>query len=412
MTKRDDQYVNSRIEETLHFAYEKAPALRKTFEKAGINPSDIITFKDLEKLPTLTKEELIESQRTAPSSFGGYLTTPLQDLEWICVSPGPIYEPLPETGILKRMFSIHGFKKGDIVLNSFSYHLVPAGVLFDCALRSLGITVIPAGVGNSESQVQIMHELGVTGYVGTSSFLMTLIERAEMLGYEFKRDFKLRCASVTGEMLSPYLRSKLEDQYEISIKQYYGTAEIGTIAYECAEREGMHLNDEGLVVEIVDPETGKQLKAGEIGEVVITSLNKIFPLIRFRTGDLSSYIDQLCRCGMSSYRLKGIFGRIGQATKVRGLFLHPKQLGEAATRISQIGKIQAVVTRIGARDVLTLIAELNESDIDENNKKTIKQELDSNIQELCKLKIDDIEFVSAGSISESEPKIVDKRTWQ
>lgn len=411
MNGKEEQYLNAKIRETLHYAYERAPAVRKRFEKAGINPSEINTFRDLERLPTLTKEELIESQKVDPF-LGGFLTTPLQDLEWIFVSPGPIYEPPQEITIIAKMFSTQGFRKGDIVLNSFSYHLVPAGILFDSALRSLGATVIPGGVGNTEIQVQIMRELDVTGYIGTSSFLMVLIERAEKLGYQFKRDFKLRRASVTGEMLSASLRSRLENEYGIDIKQCYGTAEIGTIAYECAEREGMHIDDEGVVVEIIDPETGKQLGPGEIGEVVITSLNKIFPLIRFRTGDLSSYIDQLCRCGWSSYRLKGIFGRIGQAIKVRGLFLHPKQLEEAASKIPQIGKVQAVVTRSGTRDELRVIVEINESYMDEDSKKIIVQEVKFNVQDLCKLKVDDIEFVSIGSISENEPKIVDKRIWE
>lgn len=411
MNGREKSGINTKMREMLQYAYEKAPAVRKRFEKFGVTPTQINFFEDLVKLPPLTKEELMESEKIYPS-LGGFLTIPIQNLEWIFVSPGPVYEPPQDITILAKMFSIHGFRKGDIVLNTFSYHLVPAGLLFDSALRNLGITVIPGGVGNTEIQVQIMRELGVTGYVGTSSFLMTLIEQTNKLGYQIKKDFRLRCASVTGEMLAPSLRNKLENEYGIRVSQYYGTAEIGTIAYECEECEGMHINDEGVVVEIIDPETGRQLVPGEIGEVVVTSLSKIFPLIRFRTGDLSSSIEEKCRCERDSYRLKGILGRIGQAVKVRGMFLHPKQLEEAASRISQIGRIQAIITRSGTRDELRLRVELKESQSDEAIEETLRQDLKSNVQALGKLKVDDIEFVSVDSISESEPIILDKRIWQ
>lgn len=401
---------NEKIRAVIHFAYERSPAVKRRFDEAKVSPSQINTFQDLTKLPTLTKEDLMGLQKVDPP-LGGFLTASPKDIGWIFASPGPVYVPMPEITAVARMFSNCGFKKGDIVLNSFSYHLVIAGMTFDSGLRSLGITVIPAGVGNTEIQAQIIRDLGVTGYVGTPSFLMTVIERAEKLGYVVRKDFKLRCAFVTGEMFPSSLRERLIDQYRIRVRQGYGLAEIGTVAYECDVCEGMHINEEGVVVEVIDPETQIQLGPGEVGEVVVTSLNRTFPLIRFKTGDLSSYISEPCKCGMSSFRLKGILGRIGQAVKVRGLFLHPKQLEQAASEVTEIGKIQAIVTRSGTRDELKLRIGLKDMNLSKNIMGNIENEIKAKIQELCKLKTDEVEFVCVDTFNEDEPAILDKRVW-
>lgn len=399
-----------KLREVLSWSYEKAPAVRSIFEKAGLGPNDIKSLKDLTKLPTLTKEELIELERDNIFTLGGFLTVAFNDLKWVFVSPGPVYEPLPDISVLAEMFLAHGFKKGDVVLNSFSYHLVPAGLLFDSALRKVGATVIPAGVGNTDLQVQIMRDLGVTGYVGTPSFLATLVDRAQDMGYDFKKIFKLRLASVTGEMLPSDLRQKLQHEYGIAVRQFYGTAEIGTIGYECSEQEGLHILEDAVIVEIIDPQTGRQLGPGEMGEVVVTSLNRLFPVIRFRTGDLSCYLEGACKCGKTSPRLKGILGRIGEAKKVRGLFLHPKQLKEVVSKLPEITRIQALIGRRGYRDELKLKAELGSlyyGRLDEHER--IAEKLESKFKELCRLKVDEIEFVREGSINENEPMIVDER---
>jgi phenylacetate-CoA ligase len=407
--EKKKQYLNRKLKELVKFGYEKSPSVKERFANAGISPLDIRSITDLVKLPPMHKAELLEYEKAAPP-FGGFLTMDLSEVGWVFVSPGPVYEPMPgQIETKMRSFIAAGIGRGDIVLNTISYHLVPAGVLFDHALRRLGAVVIPAGVGNTDMQVQIMRDLGVTAYVGTPSFLKILIERAEQLGFDVKGDFALRRASVTAEMLPESLRRELEDKYGINVVQDFGVAELGSIAYECSEKCGMHAHEEAII-EIIDPQ-GRQLAPGEIGELVVTVLRKDFPLIRYGTHDLSSLTVELCPCGRTSPRLTGILGRVDQVTKVRGMFLHPKQLMEAISKISCVGNFRAIVERVGARDTLKIEVEIKEAEpkLDENK---LKAELETNIRDLCRLKVDEIWFVPAGSIAGEEAgRIKDKRVW-
>src|SRR3990172_749502 len=218
-TATDDKEHESKdrkVRDAIQYAYSKSEAVRRRFDRAGVDLAKIKGVKDLVRLPTLTKEDLIQEQKADPP-FGGFLTVPLDEIGWIFVSPGPVYVPLPDVGTTARIFSTHGFGKGDIVLNSFSYHFVVAGLVFDQALRSLGVTVIPGGPGNVELQLQVVRELGVTGYVGTGSFLMMLMDQADKLRYDVRKDLRLKKASVTGEMLAPALARRLEEDYGISV---------------------------------------------------------------------------------------------------------------------------------------------------------------------------------------------------
>ena len=405
-----EEYLNQGLYQAVDRAYRNAPAAREILDRVKVNPGEIRTKKDLEKLPITRKTDLIELQRANPP-YGGFLAIPDDEVERIFISPGPIYEPL-HTGAIKwfaKSFYAAGFRKGDIVINTFTYHLSPAGILFHEAIRDCGASVVVTGTGNTEIQVQTMYDLKVTGFVGTPSFLMTIINKAEEMGHDFKRDFVLKRAWFTGEMLPGLLRKTLEEEYQIATAQAYAVTEPGgALAYECSQKSGMHLMDE-YVVEIVDPGTGKQLGPGEIGEIVITPIhNKAWGLIRFGTGDMSSYVTEPCPCGRTADRLTGIIGRTSDAIKVRGMFVVAKQAEQAVLGFETVSKFQIVITRSGQRDEMTLKIELMDEAVD---KEKLAAELNQKFQNICRIKVDTIEFVEQGSIPEEHQKIVDERTW-
>ena len=405
-----EKYLDRKLAETVEHAYRHAPMVKKTLDEAGVSPSRISTFKDLEKLPILRKTELIELQKTNPP-YGGLAAVPLEDIERVFLSPGPLYEPIQHSGIkwFAKSFWAAGFRKGDVVVNTFTYHMSPAGILFHEALRDCGATAIPMGTGNTEVQIQTMHDLKVTGFVGTPTFLITVIKRAEEMGYNFSRDFTLRCAWFTGEMLPAPLRKTFEEEYRIATAQAYAVTEPGgAIAYECREKSGLHLMDE-YVTEIVDPETGRQLGPGEIGEIVVTPVhNKTWGLIRFGTGDMSSYVTEPCPCGRTANKLTGIVGRTGDAVKVRGMFVVTKQAEQAILDFKQISKFQITVGRRDNRDEMTLKVEIKDEIPD---KEALAENINKRFQDVCRLKIDRIEFVAEGAIPEEHQKIVDERIW-
>lgn len=407
------EYFSQRLSQTIDHAYRHAPAVREIFEEAGVSPDQIRTVKDLERLPITRKTDLIDLQKANPP-YGGFLTTPPEEVERVFLSPGPVYEPIQHSGIrwFAKSFWAAGFRKGDVVINTFTYHLSPAGILFHEALRDCGATAIPMGTGNTEIQIQTMHDLKVNGYVGTPSFLMTLIKRAEEMGYNFRRDFALKRAWFTGEMLPPSLRKTFEEDYQIATAQTYAVTETGgALAYECREKSGMHLMDE-YVIEIVDPETGKQLGPGEIGEIVVTPIhNKVWGLVRFGTGDLSSYITEPCPCGRTANRLTGIVGRAGDAIKVRGMFVVAKQAEQVFLGFEEISRFQISVTRREQRDEMTLKVELKH-EATEEDKRRLAKDLDGKFQDVCRIKPDRIDFIKKGTIPEQYQKIVDERTWE
>jgi phenylacetate-CoA ligase len=404
------RYLDKKLSEKIAYAYRHASAVKKLFDKAGIAPDKVRKVKDLEKLPVTRKTDLLEMQKAA-LPFGGIPTVPPGKIERVFISPGPIYEIQPSrVKWFAKSFWAAGFRNGDVVINTFTYHMSPAGILFHEAIRDCGATVVVAGTGNTDLQIQIMQDLRVTGFVGTPSFLNTVIKRAEEMGHKVKKDLSIKRAWFTGEMLPPSLRKTFENDYGIDTFQAYAVTEPGgAIAYECHQKSGMHLMDE-YVTEIVDPESGRQLGPGEVGEIVTTQLqNKDWGLIRFGTGDLSSYVTEPCPCGRTAYRITGIVGRAGDAVKVRGMFVVAKQAEQAIMSFNQVTRYRLIVGRRQHRDEMTLKVELKDSGVDRDK---LAVDINKRFQDICRIKIDKIEFVSSGSISDKQQGIKDERKWE
>jgi len=406
--ERED-YHNDLLRGFIQYAHGHSPRVREIFRAAAIIPEDIRRVRDLEKIPITEKASLISLQKKEPP-FGGLLTTPHNRLRRIYLAPGPILVPEARQSRYWRWeaaFYAAGFRKGDIVQVTLSYHLTPGGWMLEEPLHSLGCTVIAGGVGNLDSQVKIMHELGVTGFVGMPGFLLSIGDHAEKLGLDLKKDLSLEVSFLTIELLTESMRNSIEKRFGMVARQGYGTAEVGAIAYECIENRGMHIADD-LILEIVDPETGKGLGPGETGEVVVTLFNKAYSLIRFGTGDLSYYDDRPCPCGRTSARLPRLVGRVDQATKLRGVFIHPSQTDQLMSRYPEIKKYQVVIKREEKGDEMTFHIELEDEHID---KERLKTRLQAAIKETLKLR-GKVECIPKGSIPEGTKTIEDRRDWR
>jgi len=400
-----EKKMSEKLQKLIAYAYEKAPGFKKRMEKAGLKPSDITAVKDLEKLPVLRKDDLIKLQKEDPP-FGGYLAVPLSEVDHVYQSPGPIYDP-------QRRIRLGGFPpdigKGQIAMNTWSYHITPAGILVDNSLRGMGFTVFPAGIGNTDLQVQVMHDLKVSLFVGTPSFLATLIKKAEDQGYDFKKDFNLKMAMVSGEMGGEPLRKMFTEKYGILCLggDSYATADIGGISSSCEKNAGMHVNTD-VIVEIIDPNTGKVLPPGEVGEIVVTPFDEVYPLVRFGTGDLGMFEKEPCTCGRTTPRIPKIMGRSGDAVRVRAMFVHPKQTDEVMSKCAEVANYQLVVTRVDNRDNMVLQVEL----ASEPKDKTVwAKALEKEFTGTCKVRFDTIEYVKKGTIDKEAKKIVDQRKY-
>ena len=402
-------YYEKKVRETVHAAYEGSPFMREHFDKAGLGPGDILGPDDLPKAPVVKKAAIREAHKLFPP-FGNLMGVDWAQLQRIYVSPGPIYgpEPVGERRLkeVKALYSM-GFRKGDRVTVTLSYHLVPAGLLFDTALRELGATVIPTGVGNAELQVGVMRDLQVTGYIGTATFLMNLMKKAEAMALSFGKEIVLNKALLTAEKVPKSLRRAFEEDYGISTAEGYGTAEAGLFAYECSEKSGMHIAEE-VFVEIVDPDTGEQVPEGETGEIVVTHFSSTFPLIRFGTGDLSYLRTEPCPCGRTSPRLAEIVGRVGDSYKARGMFIHEPQVRAVVEKVQEITKGVLVITRENERDKLTFKVELKDEKV---NKKEVRKGLEEAFKDLCRLKVDEVEFCSKGTMRAEDKALLDEREW-
>jgi len=409
--KERGKLLDEQLKWLVAYACEKAPSTRARFDQAGISPSKVSGIKDLENLPLLRKDALVDLYKANPP-LGGLVTVPITELERVYVSPGPIYDPhhSSETYWRRHVHLVNsvGFGKGDIVVNTWMYNLVPAGLMIDEALRRAGVTVIPTGVGNTELQVQVMHQLKATGFAGSTGFFMNIITKAEEMGLDIRKDFNLRLAVIGGEMGGGPIRKTVEEKYGIATGDMYGTADVGLIAFECSAKNGMHIA-EGVILEMISYETGKQIEPGEVGEIVVTPIDETYPLIRFGTGDLAGLIGEPCSCGRTSPRITRLLGRVGDAVRTRGMFIHPRQLEPAMAKFSQVAQYQAVVTRPGTRDDLTLKVELKtEEGI---NKEQLADELNQVVSEALRIKVDRVEFVAKGVIPEWHKLIVDERVY-
>jgi len=407
--KKRFEYLNRKLRGIVQYAYRHSIAMKSKMDSVGLKPKDIQTIEDLEKLPITKKTDLMELQKKNPP-FGGFEGASIRGLRRIYVSPGPLYEPgeieYDELGWVQGMYAA-GFRPGDIAINTFSYHMVPFAMqMLDNSLFKIGCITIPTGIGNTEQQVNILKNLKVNAFCGTPSFLLNIAEKAEEMGLDPKKDLNLRVGFVAAEMVPESLRSELEERFGMMIRQGYGTADIRCLGYECMEKNGMHIPDD-KIVEIVDPETGKQLDPGKTGEIVATTFNKVYPLIRFGTGDLSILTETPCPCGRTSPRLLKILGRVDQATKVRGLFVHPEQVNEVASKHAQIGNYQVVIKRKEHKDEMTFRIELKE---EVSQPERLKEEIERSIRDVMKVR-GEVQFVLKGSIPEGAKKIEDQRTW-
>jgi len=368
---------------------------------SNVSPNEIINKKCLEKLPITRKSSLALLQKNKPP-LGGLSTIPENKFKNLFVSPGPIYEPGGSDDFwrMSRAMNAASFSKGDIVYNTFAYHLTPAGEMMEQGANKIGACVIPGGVGNTEQQILAISSLRPNRYVGTPSFLKTLLEQAK----EKKIDVSsLTTGLVGGEACPPSLKKVLKD-LGCLVLQSYGTADLGLIAYETWDSEGMFC-DEGVIIEIVRPGSEDVLPDGEVGEVVVTTLNQDYPLFRFATGDLSAVITEKSKCGRTAMRIKGWMGRADQTTKVRGMFVRPEQLANLSNKIKQIAKLRLIIGNIDHKDTLKILVELTDSSSDITN--IIIDEAKSEL----KLRAE-VEIVENGKIPNDGLVIEDTRTYE
>ncbi|RQP26873.1 phenylacetate--CoA ligase family protein [Piscinibacter terrae] len=374
-----------------------------------LTPSEVGSRTALAKLPVTRKSELIERQKTARvqgDAFGGFATIgwrPRRGAVRVFSSPGPIYEPEgegPDYWRAARALFAAGFRQGDLVHNSFSYHLTPAGSMMETAAHALGCTVFPGGVGNTELQLQAAAELRPHGYVGTPSFLKIMVDKAAEQGTALP---SLRKALVSGEAFPPSLRDWLAERGIVGY-QCYATADLGLIAYETEAREGLVL-DEHVIVEIVRPGTGDPVPAGEVGEIVVTTLNKDYPLIRFGTGDLSAVMPGPCPTGRTNTRIRGWMGRADQTAKVRGMFVHPSQVAAIARRHPEVHRARLVVSGEMANDQMTLKVEVA------SRSEGLDARIAESIREVTKLR-GNVVFSEPGSLPNDGKVIEDARSYE
>jgi phenylacetate-CoA ligase len=369
---------------------------------AGLDPDEVRDVAALDRLPVLSKDQLIDMQASAPP-FGGLLPDGAR-IRRLFQSPGPLYEPepaVPDPWRVAPALACAGFGANDIVLNAASYHLSPLGAMFEQGIFTLGGTVVPGGVGNIELQARCCRDLGVTAYVGLPSYLKALLERAEETGLH-PASWALERAFVAAEPLPPSLRAWLEQRVS-TVRQGYGTAEAGILGYECELREGLHVPREALV-QVCDLTTGKSLWDGSEGEVVVTLFSPEYPLIRLGTGDLSAFLTEPCACGLETPRLTGWLGRVGEAVKVRGMFLHPRQAQAAIGSVPGIARFRLVIDRVDERDALGCeVVAVPDAD-HERLAAAVKERIRSGLRF-------NAEVALVEAIDDNEPLIVDQRTW-
>ncbi len=389
-------------------AQAHAPAFAASL--AGVHAAQITSRAALARLPVIRKHELLERQRdpAAPDVFGGFAalgwgaTPPARRALRVFASPGPIHEPEGSAADYWRMaraLFAAGLRAGDLAHNSFSYHFTPAGAMMESGAFALGCTVFPGGTGQTEQQVQAMAALKPAAYIGTPSFLKIILEKADELGVALP---SLTKASVGGEAFPPSLRDWLLAR-GVTAYQSYGTADLGLVAYETTARDGLVL-DEGVIVEIVRPGTGDVVPDGEVGEVVVTTLNPGYPLIRFGTGDLSAVLAGPCPTGRTNTRIKGWMGRADQTAKVRGMFVHPAQVAEIVRRHPQALKARLVVSGEMANDAMTLRVEVA------GQPEGLAAKLAEAMRDVTKLR-GEVELCPAGSLPNDGKVIEDARRY-
>lgn len=399
--KEREAHLREALPMQLAQARERSPYYARLL--AGIDPEAIDSLAALTTVPVTSKSRLLElQQQTGP--FGGLTTIETGRMNRIFQSPGPIYEPearRPDYWRMSRALFAAGFRSGQLIHNTFSYHFTPAGFMLETGARALGCPVFPAGTGQTELQIQAMADLRPQGYTGTPSFLKILLDKAA----ELKLDLSgLKRALVSGEALPPTLRKVFRDR-GIEVYQCYATADIGLIAYETPALEGL-VSDEGVLIEIVRPGTGEPVPEGEVGELVVTTFNPEYPLIRFATGDLSATLPGPSPCGRTNTRIRGWLGRADQTTKVRGMFVHPEQVAQVLKRHPELGRGRLVVSSEKHQDIMALECEYAGVPPAELYGKVI-----DSLREVCKLR-GEVVFVDPGKLPNDGKVIVDQRSYE
>ncbi|MGK2874193.1 MAG: phenylacetate--CoA ligase family protein [Nocardioides sp.] len=381
-----------RVAALLASLWDAAPAWRRRLEASNVSPADFGASDVLTRVAPVAKSDLAALQVEDPP-FGGFFIGDLSASSRIFMSPGPIYDAqlgTTDIGGFARGLRAGGLVRGDIVLNTFAYHLTPAGHAFESGALSLGCVVIPAGTGNTEQQARLLKDLPVNGYMGTPSFLGTLVERA---GWRFKT------ACVAAEKLTEDERAVLESNGG-RVSQLYGTADLGYIAGECEARNGMHLTED-KVIEILDPATGQPARDGEIGQVAVTTFSPTYPFLRLTTGDLTRMVSsETCECGRTSARIAGVLGRIGPGVKVRGMFVYEDHVRAALARHG-LGEGRLVIRRVAGQDTLTLeIVEPLSEDQQAGLLRTLREEikLRAEIQIVAEIDADTSQLLDAREI--------------
>ena len=389
------------LRDLVALAKAKAPGWARILK--DVDPAALADRKALARLLVTRKSDLAELQRAAPP-FGGLTTHPPGQLRRLFASPGPIYDPeanRKDYWRMARALFAAGFRPGDVVHNSFSYHLTPAGAMLEDGAHALGCAVIPGGVGQTELQVKTIAALRPVGYVGTPSFLKIMIDKGKELDIALP---SLKRALVSGEALPPSLRAELES-HGMLVLQAYGTADAGLIAYESKAKEGL-IMDEAVILERVRPGTGDPVAEGEVGDVVVSVLNPDYPLIRFGTGDLSALLPGKSPCGRTAMRIKGWMGRADQTAKVRGMFVRPSQIAEVAKRHPEILRARLVVDSREHQDVATLRCE-----VEGTPPEGLARAIAGTIQSACKVRAD-VEFVVRGGLPNDGKVIDDVRKYE
>lgn len=393
-----DQF--SRLRQQVNHVKAHVPAYSDRLK--DIDPEGVIDFVTLAQLPVTRKSELAQAQSENPP-LGGFSDLTDQSMLRIFASPGSIFEPqanVEDFWRTARALFAAGCRKGDLVYNTFSYHFTPAGFMLEGGAHKIGCAVFPAGVGQSELQVQAIAHLRPSFYVGTPSFLNILLDTAAKLSMDVS---SLKYGLVSGEALPAPLRDALSNK-GINVLQAYATADVGLIAYESSAQDGLII-DEDVIVEIVRPGTGDPVSPGEVGEVLVTPLTPGYPLIRFATGDLSAFLDGASACGRTGPRIKGWMGRADQTTKVRGMFIHPTQVATVISRHSEIIRARLVVTRIENADAMTLQCQIASASVD---KTSLASSIAESVRAICKLRAE-VEFVNQHALPNDGKVIDDQR---
>jgi len=391
------------VQKLLRLAAENSNEFKARLDKSGLEYQDIRTPEDFSRIPVLRKKDIIRLQEE--NGLEWMLAVPMGKLRRVYQSPGPIFDPEGGENDFwgwAEAFYACGFRPRDVVQITFGYHLTPAGLMLEEPLREIGCCCIPAGPGNTEKQIELLTSLPVNGFVGMASYLKVIGEKAAASGWDLHKDFQLKTAFVAAERLTDALRREVQDLFNIRVRQGYGTADSGCIAYECPDLGGMHLSSR-CWVEICDPETGHPLEDGETGEVVVTPFNPAYPLIRLGTGDLSAIDSGVCACGRTSRKLKGILGRVDDTAKVKGQFVYPSQVQAVLDNFPRIENWQLEISNPNGRDALLLRIK--------TEKEINREEVLAAFQKTIKLR-PQIEIHSAeNDLPQNAPQLVDKRRY-